>query len=101
MLREERIDERLVPDHQEADPRMALQSQNRARNHDGRTMVPAHRIERNTNWFWHEVAFLSVPGEQRAENSGLPGLRNRILRRPKQTLRQQFSEKRTPLIPSL
>ena len=55
---------------------MSLQSQNRARHHNGRPMVAAHRVERNTNWFWHEEAFLSLAGKQRPENSGLRGRRN-------------------------
>ena len=69
----------LVAEHQKTDAGMALQSQSRARHHNGRPMVAAHRVERNTNWFWHEEAFLSLAGKQRPENSGLRGRRNEIL----------------------
>ncbi len=75
MLGQKRVDEGLVADHQEADAGMTLESQSRARNDDGRTMVAAHRVERECELASAWRAFLPF-GEQAAENSGLRGRRN-------------------------
>ena len=73
MLREQRVDAASLPTHQKAELGMALQSQSRARDDNGRRHGP--RPSRQARYAlasaWRGI--LSVGLEQAAENSGLPG----------------------------